>query len=394
MAKSRAHKKAPQPFPQILTFILFLMALISVAGLDYVNWISGKSSFLFKTEKTLEAIPPEVEKPETYVLAEIVLKQTQSQGIPLENKSQFYDTDGTFHLKLDIPEKSYESLKPLLEAEFAAFQAIIEKQTAFEEKDTRHHLWNLSDRKGGRMSLLISCPKEVVPEEKPLEVKKAKGRVAIIIDDMGYSLQAIKEIIRMNQNITISILPDTLHATETAELAREKGLEVLLHLPMESDSSDSVQNKVPGIVLSSMNTPRIIEVFNTDLAQIPYASGVNNHMGSKITRDKAIMETILNQVKRNNLFFVDSLTTGASLAYDMARSMGIPTAKRHVFLDGVLTEEYISHQMKELILKAKKLGEAIGICHPSEITFKVLAEKLPEIRKNGLELVFVSALVH
>lgn len=393
MAKSRARKKAPQPFPQILTLILFFMALISVAGLDYINWTSGKNSFLFRAENSLEAIPRDMEKPATPVLAEIVLKQLQTRKVPIKSKSQFWDTEGIFHLKLDISEKGYESLKTALETDFSSFQAVIEKRNAYEEEKSKHHLWLLSDREGGRMSLLISCPKETKQEKKTPDLKPVRGRLAIIVDDMGYSLQAINDIIRMKQNITISILPNTPYAVETAELAREKSLEVLLHLPMESEASDSVQNKVPGIVLSSMNTSRIAEVFNADLAQVPYATGVNNHMGSKITRDKAIMKTILEQVKKNKLFFVDSLTTGASLAYDMARSMGIPSAKRHVFLDGVLTEEYISLQMEELFRKAKRQGEAIGICHPSDITLKVLADKLPEIKKHGMELVFASALV-
>lgn len=369
------------------------MAVISAVGLDYLNWTSGKSSALFKTREPPAVEPPQDKESGTPVLAEIVLKQIRSLGIPASQKSQFWDFDGIFHLKFDIPEKSYESLRTVLEAEFATFQAVIEQRNAQEDDEKKHYLWMVADSAGGRMSLLVSCPKVVPPPEDIPGPKPKIGRVAVILDDMGYSLQAINDISRMNQKITVSILPNTPHAVETAEIAREKGLEVLLHLPLESDNSGSAQNKVRGIILSSMKKRRIIEVFADDLAQVPYAKGVNNHMGSRITRDRNIIKTILEQVKKNNLFFVDSLTTGASLAYDMARSMGIPAAERHVFLDGVLTEEYIAVQMEELFHKAKRMGGAIGICHPSDVTLKVLAEKLPDIKKYGLELVFASAIV-
>ena len=394
MAKSHARRKGQkQQFPQILILILFLMAVISVLGLDYIKWTSGKDSFLFKSRETQAKEPPQEKEPGTPVLAEIVLKQIRSLNITASRNSQFWDSDGIFHLKFDISEKSYKSLKNALEAEFATFQAVIELRSAQDDDEKKHYLWKVADGGGGRMSLLISCPKEMPPQEDIPATISQNGKVAIILDDMGYSLEAINQVVRMNQKITVSILPNTPRAVETAEIAREKGLEVLLHLPMESDNSGSAQNNVQGIVLSSMGKRRIIQIFSEDLSQVPYARGVNNHMGSKITKDKDIMKIILEQVKKNNLFFVDSMTTGASLAYDLALSMGIPAAKRHVFLDGVLTEEYIAIQMEELFHKAKRLGGAIGICHPTEVTLKVLADKLPEMEKYGLELVFASALL-
>jgi polysaccharide deacetylase 2 family uncharacterized protein YibQ len=393
MAKSRAKKKGQQPFPRVLLLILFFMAVISVVGLDYINWTSGKTSFLFAAQEAAQDKAPQEEAAGPPVLAEIVLKQIDSLSVPVLQKSQFWGTDGIFHLKVDMTEKGCRPLKTALEEEFAAFGAVIEKRRADEEEKKIHYLWLVTNGGGERMSLLLSCSKTTPPPEKISEPVPGRGKMAIILDDMGYNLQAINDIVRLNQKVTISILPNTPHCVETAEIAREKGLEILLHLPMESDNAGSVQNKVPGIILSSMKKRRIVQVFADDLKQVPYAKGVNNHMGSKITRDREIMAMILEQVKKNRLFFVDSLTTGDSLAYETAKSMGIPAAERHVFLDGILTEEYITVQMEELFHKARRMGGAIGICHPSDVTFKFLSEKLPEIGKYGLELVFVSALV-
>lgn len=391
MEKSRVRGKDHPPFPQILILILFLIALLCVVGLDYINWTAGNSSVLFRkpAPAALEEFPDEPGAP---VLAEIVLKQLRTLDVPTYQKSQFWDDNGVFHLKVDIPEKDYLSLKNALEAEFATFRASIENRSRQEDSEKKHHLWHVTDRSGINLSLLVSCPKAPPPLERRPAADSPGGRVAVIVDDMGYSLTAMSDLCKMNQRLTISVLPNTPHAQDTARIANENGMEVLLHLPMESDDSDSAQNRVKGIVLSSMKKQQIIDIFANDLAQVPYARGVNNHMGSRITRNGQIMKTVLDQVKKNNLFFVDSVTTGETLAYDMAKSMDIPTARRQVFLDGILTEEYISAQMEELFEKAKIMGSAIGICHPSEVAFKVLSDKLPEIKKRGMRLVFASEI--
>ncbi len=217
--------------------------------------------------------------------------------------------------------------------------------------------------------------------------------MAIIIDDMGYSLKAIEDACAIDRPLTISILPFTPIARETARIAHQNNLEVLLHLPLESISSNK-GNDIEGIILSRMSEEEIIRIMETNLEQVPFISGVNNHMGSKITANKILMPIILEQLRGRALFFIDSRTSGRSIAYDVAISMGIPAGFRHIFLDVQSDEDYIKRKLIELFRLAQKRGVAVGICHPTEVTLRVLKENFHLVDKFNLQPVFASDIVH
>ena len=213
------------------------------------------------------------------------------------------------------------------------------------------------------------------------------------MDDMGYSLSALYDLLNMNQPMTIAVLPHSTFARETAQLAHQNGLEVILHLPLESINNKEENNGTKGMIHSWMNQQEVLETVEKNLESVPHIKGANNHMGSKITASKPFMELILKFLKSRNLYFIDSRTTGQSVAYDIARSIKIPTAYRHVFLDGEVDEAYIREKMIELFRLASNKGKALGICHPSRETMKVLRENLHLVEEYGLELVFASQIV-
>ncbi|MDH5468180.1 MAG: divergent polysaccharide deacetylase family protein, partial [Candidatus Aminicenantes bacterium] len=132
---------------------------------------------------------------------------------------------------------------------------------------------------------------------------------------------------------------------------------------------------------------------DSDLEQVPYIKGVNNHMGSKITANRPLMNIILQRLMDRDLFFVDSRTSGRSVAYRVAQSLGIPSTFRNVFLDGSSQEEYIQKKLIELFRHAQKKGKAVGIGHPFKETLKVLKENLDRVNEFDLELVLVSQIV-
>jgi polysaccharide deacetylase 2 family uncharacterized protein YibQ len=148
-----------------------------------------------------------------------------------------------------------------------------------------------------------------------------------------------------------------------------------------------------GIVLARMTPEEILSTLEDDLDQIPYIKGVNNHMGSKITKNRRIMRVILERLKKENLYFIDSLTTGDSVAYSLAKRIGIPAAEREVFLDGELDEEYIARKLEELFRHAKKNGIAVGICHPNDLTIQTIKKTLPKMQKYQCEAVPASRVV-
>ena len=206
-------------------------------------------------------------------------------------------------------------------------------------------------------------------------------------------MKAINDVCRIRRPLTVAVIPYSPLARETAEIAHQNGLEILLHLPLES-INETQANSMDGIILSGMSRRKITEVLEADLNQIPYIKGVNNHMGSKITGNSRIMRQILEELQRRRLFFIDSFTTGDSIGFKQARKMRIPTARRDVFLDGILNEDYIRERLNELFRRAAEKGSAIGIGHPNPVTLGVLEKELPLIEKHGLRLVLVSEIIH
>ena len=220
----------------------------------------------------------------------------------------------------------------------------------------------------------------VPPAVKPPRPGKLP-RIAIIIDDIGYDAQIAEKFIGLNAAITLSILPRSPHQREIIRMAREKGLDLMLHLPMEPLEYPAV-NPGPGALLSAMTPDALIRQLNDDLDAVPYIKGVNNHMGSRMTASSDQMNQILSSIKKRDLFFIDSRTTTESQARSSARLFQVPYAERDVFLDNVQEPEAIRRQFRLLLQKAAAHGQALAIGHPHGVTLQILKEELPEIQKK------------
>lgn len=213
------------------------------------------------------------------------------------------------------------------------------------------------------------------------------------MDDMGYSLDAIYDILSLEEPITVAVIPFSPLGKQTALLAHQNNLEILLHLPLESINNSETYNDIEGMIHTGMSEQEIITVLERDLDEIPHISGVNNHMGSRVTPNETMMNIILNRLKRRDLFFVDSRTTGDTVAYDLARVLGIPAAQRQVFLDNEADETLIKDKLIELFTLAQRTGEAVGICHPLPETIRVLKDFFQLAETFDAKPVFVSELL-
>jgi polysaccharide deacetylase 2 family uncharacterized protein YibQ len=145
-------------------------------------------------------------------------------------------------------------------------------------------------------------------------------------------------------------------------------------------------------ILTSMTDEEIARATRENFAAVPHARGVNNHMGSRATTDRRVMASVLGALPQG-IYFIDSRTTGGSVAADVAREMNVPTATRQVFLDDVATEAAVRRQLESLADAAHERGIAIGIGHPYPVTLRVLAEELPELKERGIRLVRASEVV-
>jgi len=386
MQKNRINKKKNIHAPSLIFIIFTILAFISVIGLDYIGWRKGQKSYLFATFSEKKQVTPVQD-----TLEQTILKKLFFHGIPSESVQKYRDNKGFIHLMVDLSLTKYSQLEPELQKELQKRNASIVHKEEQESEDKNYYLWHVDGDEEQNLIILFSCyKKEISQRVFPTEI--AKNKVAIIIDDMGYSLKAIRDLSSLNRPLTVSILPFTPLAQETARIAHQNGLEVMLHMPLESVSPEE-DNEIEGLIHSRMSEEEIIQAVQTNLDHLPYIKGVNNHMGSKITANKELMGIILEQLKKRNLFFVDSLTTNRSIAYQAAQELGIPSASRQVFLDGETDEEYIKGKLIELFRLAQKKGKAIGICHPHEQTLRVLKENFYLTEKFNLETVFVSQLV-
>ena len=237
--------------------------------------------------------------------------------------------------------------------------------------------------------------KEIPPVKKPVKSPappKQLPLVAIIIDDLGYDKKIAQKFSTLNAMLTFSILPYSPFQKSIARLSRDKGLGIMLHLPMEPVEYPDV-NPGPGTLLTSMTPDQLTRQLEKDLDAVPFIRGVNNHMGSKMTAESSQMYQIFSILKKKGLYFVDSRTTEETLCKHSARLFQIPFAQRDVFLDHMVEGEFIRKQLKELVRIAQRNGYAVGIGHPHSLTYQVLHEMLPDLQKK-IRLVPVSEIVH
>lgn len=239
--------------------------------------------------------------------------------------------------------------------------------------------------------LIEGEPEAPGPRETPAPAPAAP-RLAIILDDGGYGGDHSDLLLdTLDPALTLAILPNTPYAADTATRGAARGFEIMLHMPMETHGDGA--NPFPGEITTSMTPEAIQTATRAAIAQIPGLKGINNHTGSKFTADAEAMRSCLAVVKELGLFFVDSRTIGNSKAYDVAREMGIPTARRDVFLDNEKDHGYIRKQLDELVSIAKSRGSAIGIGHFRPDSVAVLVDYLPTLAEQGVTLVHVSELL-
>jgi polysaccharide deacetylase 2 family uncharacterized protein YibQ len=223
-----------------------------------------------------------------------------------------------------------------------------------------------------------------VHSEEPAEVPKPvhPPKIAIIIDDMGYHHDIDSDL-----NLSFSFLPHAPHTRELENVAYQLGRTVLLHLPLEARSSD--YDPGPGALLLSQPATEHRQLLDDNLRQVPHAVGVNNHMGSRYSADESAMSELAELLALRQLFFVDSMTTAASQGYAEARKLGVPAAKRDVFLDNRQEREAICRQIEHLVTIGRWQGSGVGIGHPYPETLAALAtcgrELLDQVELVGIE---------
>ncbi|PYT96320.1 MAG: hypothetical protein DMG38_24345 [Acidobacteria bacterium] len=218
------------------------------------------------------------------------------------------------------------------------------------------------------------------------------AKLAIILDDLGSNRHAAEEIFDLPYPLTISVLPNHAHSVEIAQEAERRGYQVLLHLPMQAVATEKPEAQELRVGMAAADVSKLLNQF---LENVPGAVGVNNHQGSEATSDPNLMRELMPVLRDYRLFYIDSRTTSATIAYETAQSSRVPSAFRNVpFLDDVEEVSAVRKQLELALRGAREKGEALAIGHPHHATLQALREVLPSSESEGVRLAFASELVH
>lgn len=227
--------------------------------------------------------------------------------------------------------------------------------------------------------------------------KGAGAALAIVIDDLGHDRSAADSLLALPFPITISVLPHQQFSAEIAEESYRRGDEVILHLPMEPQSEgEGSEGAIPEPIelRVGMTAGEVSSDLDGMLETVPHAVGVNNHQGSRATSDPTLMRELMPLLRDRGLFFIDSRTTPATVAYDTAEASGVRASSRKVFLDDKQTVQAVLSQLDTAVRDAQRDGSAIAIGHPHPVTISALSQDIPALENRGIRLVLASDLVH
>jgi len=215
--------------------------------------------------------------------------------------------------------------------------------------------------------------------------------VSLIIDDLGDRGDVIEAVVALPPAVALAVLPQRPHGPRVVREGAQAGHEIMLHLPLEARGGEPLG---PGGLTAADDRETFIRLLNEHLDALPEARGVNNHMGSHLTRDSEAMGWLMGELRRRgDLFFVDSRTTHETVAYRVAAEYDLPRAERDLFLDNALEAGAIREALHNWVREARLQGSALAIAHPHRETLAVLAEMLPQLLELGVMLVPVRELI-
>lgn len=310
--------------------------------------------------------------------AEVQIDSDKSSGLIL-----------AFTIPTDVtPEAALKMIKPVVERDGCTIRNI----NRFSENRGFMVMVDYYNQSVGAITFLRS--------ERPGDYFVLKGelrqkpKLAIIIDDFGYSNnEIIKGFIRLNEKLTLSVIPGHPYSRWVANEGRQNSKEIIVHMPMEPERAEYKTGEDQYMIQQNMRRLEVEQRIAGALLELPEAVGMNNHMGSLATADTELMSLVMKSLKEKGLFFVDSFTSPRSVAYETARAQGLPSACRSVFLDNNRDKSEIQAQIEKAIEVAKRRGSAIAIGHVYQETLEVLEHLIETGKFSGISLCFASEIV-
>ena len=312
----------------------------------------------------------------------------------VERRSRATDAYYFQKIRLDLPETSLYGKDPaLFGQQFSAALPSLLIGAELASPSPRHYIVSINGLVTHEILLKFYPPDQVGGGDEPTPIMPTPGQalLAIVIDDVGANLNAAKTLIALNYPVTLAIWPRSEYAAQCARLGHAKGLEIMIHQPMEP--MEYPKNKPgAGAVFNRMSEAEISQMVSENIPLVPYAVGLNNHMGSRFTQNKQGLDAVLSAIRGKNLFVLDSVTHGGTIFYHLAKEQGFAAQRRDIFLDVSHDKNAILYQLRKSERLAHSQGYAIAIGHPLPATLEALKE-WQNNRDKSVKLVRVQDLV-
>ena len=287
-----------------------------------------------------------------------------------------------------------EGLYDEVRGSLTGLKGFIDIRTSLKGKDGSFRLYVIYD---GYKVFSITINGPVLVDKKESEVqpvvvpKKKMPQIALVLDDFGYSGKNLDRIKKLGVPLTLAVLPNLKYTDEVCSFAENNGIDTILHFPMEPLKESTALEE--NTILVSMPDDKITGILLAALGSVYNAKGLNNHMGSKATQDMRVMKTVFTELKKRDMFFMDSYTVAGSICSQAAEEVGIDFSVRDVFLDHAMEEEKIRENMSKAFNVAMKKGKAIAIGHDRSVTIDVLAKVIPVMKRKGVRFVKLADLI-
>lgn len=416
--KNTKRKKSSGNHVVLLALVTILAVLAVAAGMFYAFGRSEKDIMDNKDSKEKKEVSLLDESVEAQrILDNILLKKTNWQLIEREHGENDVNVAGV-NTSVKIAQRQLAVGVPASTDLQAAGSWLQEKAAAaglvsISGKDSKYKDWDAYKVEIGIAVKAGSGKKQFVTDtvyffhnsnlhgedkdvkkvqEKP-ESRKYSGKLAVIVDDCGYDMSSVRTLLNTGLPLNFAVLPYKPYSSDVLEMIKSDGRVVLLHLTMEPVDR-SAMSEGSSTICTDMSKDKILELTRKAINSLPGVSGVNNHQGSKATADSATMTTVLQELRNQDLFFVDSRTSSKSVARDKAVAMGVPTARNDIFLDNSSDVQAIRKQIYKAMDIAEKNGSAIAICHARPNTAKAWSMYAEEIKNTGIELVPITDLLY
>ena len=215
--------------------------------------------------------------------------------------------------------------------------------------------------------------------------------IGLVIDDLGMDRAKTRRAIRLPTPLTLSFLPYAKGLPALTAAARQNQHELMIHIPMEPNNPHI--NPGPNTLRVSDDIKTLHKRMQYNLSRFEAFVGINNHMGSRLTRSAPHMAQIMGILRRNGLIYFDSRTVVGSVGPDLAKRYGVPHISRDIFLDNDPDTGAILDQLRRVENIATKTGKVVAIAHPRKATLTILERWLPSLVARGFQPVPITTLI-